>query len=67
MKDASSADAAPEPVSSAARALDFTRAKKLLNWKQKMSLEENLKKATHLYISTREPKGALMRKCSWSA
>ena len=62
MKDASLADAAPKPMRSAARALDFTRAKKLLNWKQKISLEKNLKKTMKLHTSTREPKGALMRK-----
>ncbi len=46
-----------KPVGVATRALDITRAKKLLNWKPKISLEEGLQKTANWYINTHKPKG----------
>jgi len=62
MKDAPWADAAPKPVGSTARASDITRAKALLTWKQKIILEEDLKKAINMYTNTRKLKRCIDEK-----
>ena len=46
-----------KPVGVATRALDITRAKKLLNWEPKISLEEGLQKTVNWHINTHKPKG----------
>ncbi len=62
MKDAPWADATPKPVDSTTRASDITRAKALLTWKQKIILEEDLKKAINMYINTRKLKRCVNKK-----
>jgi nucleoside-diphosphate-sugar epimerase len=39
------------------RALDISRAKKLLGWAPKISLEEGLSRTIKWYMSTHKPKG----------
>ena len=46
-----------KPVAVATRALDITRAKTLLNWEPKISLEEGLQKTVNWHINTHKPKG----------
>lgn len=46
-----------KPMGVASRALDITRAKKLLGWTPKISLEEGLRKTIQWYITTHKPKG----------
>jgi UDP-glucose 4-epimerase len=46
-----------KPVGVASRALGITRAKKLLGWDPKISLEEGLQKTINWYVKTHEPKG----------
>jgi len=51
-----------KPVGVATRALDITRAKKLLNWEPKISLKEGLQKTINWYINTHAPKGYVNEK-----
>jgi len=46
-----------KPEGVASRALDITRAKKLLGWAPKISLEQGLKKTIQWYLETHQPKG----------
>ena len=46
-----------KPVGVVTRALDISRAKGLLDWEPKVSLEEGLKKTVDWYVRTHEPKG----------
>jgi nucleoside-diphosphate-sugar epimerase len=46
-----------KPVGVVTRALDINRAKKLLNWEPKISLEEGLRKTINWYTDTHVPKG----------
>lgn len=46
-----------KPEGVASRALDITRAKKLLGWTPKISLEQGLKKTIQWYLETHQPKG----------
>ncbi len=46
-----------KPVGVMSRALDISRAKELLGWEPKVSLEEGLKRTIEWYISTHERKG----------
>jgi len=46
-----------KPVGVVSRALDIFRAKELLGWKPRISLEEGLQKTIEWYMKTHEPKG----------
>lgn len=46
-----------KPVGVVSRALDISRARELLGWTPKVSLEEGLRKTIEWYVSTHEPKG----------
>ena len=46
-----------KPMGVATRALDITRAKKLLNWEPKISIDEGLQKTIKWYTNTHAPKG----------
>jgi nucleoside-diphosphate-sugar epimerase len=46
-----------KPVGVVTRALDINRAKNLLNWEPKISLEEGLRKTINWYTDTHAPKG----------
>ncbi|MEM0096321.1 MAG: NAD-dependent epimerase/dehydratase family protein [Candidatus Bathyarchaeia archaeon] len=48
---------ASKPEGVASRALDISRAKNLLGWSPKVSLEEGLRKTIQYYISTHKPRG----------
>ena len=45
------------PVGVATRALDISRAKKLLNWEPRISLDEGLRKTINWYVTTHVRKG----------
>ena len=51
-----------KPVGVATRALDITRAKKLLNWEPKISIDEGLQKTISWYTNTHAPKGYVNEK-----
>jgi len=46
-----------KPVGVLSRGLDITRAKELLGWEPKVSLEEGLRKTIEWYVSTHKPRG----------
>ncbi len=46
-----------KPEGVASRALDITRAKQLLGWQPKVSLEEGLRRTIQYYVKTHKPKG----------
>lgn len=46
-----------KPVGVYSRALDIKRAKEILNWQPKYSLEEGLRKTIEWYVSTHKPTG----------
>jgi len=51
-----------KPIGVLSRGLDITRAKQLLGWKPKVSLEEGLRKTIEWYISTRMRRGYVNEK-----
>jgi len=59
-----------KPVGVISRALDISRAKRLLGWEPKVSLEEGLRKTVEWYVNTHVPKGyvderLLMERGEW--
>jgi len=46
-----------KPVGVVSRALDISRAKKLLGWEPKVSLEEGLRRTVEWYVNTHKAKG----------
>lgn len=46
-----------KPVGVMSRALDISRARELLGWKPKVSLEEGLKRTIEWYVRTHKPRG----------
>jgi UDP-glucose 4-epimerase len=46
-----------KPVGVLSRALDISRAKRLLGWEPKVSLEEGLRRTIEWYVSTHKPRG----------
>ena len=46
-----------KPMGVVSRALDITRAKRLLGWKPRFTLEEGLKRTIDWYVKTHKPKG----------
>jgi UDP-glucose 4-epimerase len=46
-----------KPVGVVSRALDITRAKELLGWEPKVSLEEGIRRTIEWYVSTHKPRG----------
>jgi len=51
-----------KPVGVVSRALDITRAKQLLGWEPRFSLEEGLKRTIKWYVRTHTPKGYINEK-----
>lgn len=45
------------PVGVVSRALDITRARELLGWQPKLSLEEGLRRTIKWYVNTHQPRG----------
>lgn len=50
---------ASKPIGVVSRALDITRAKKLLGWEPKVSLEEGLRRTIEWYVKTHTKKGVV--------
>ncbi len=46
-----------KPIGVLSRALDISRAKRLLGWEPKVSLEEGLRRTIEWYVSTHKPRG----------
>jgi UDP-glucose 4-epimerase len=46
-----------KPIGVLSRALDISRAKRLLGWEPKVSLEEGLRRTIKWYVSTHKPRG----------
>ncbi|MHA1834083.1 MAG: NAD-dependent epimerase/dehydratase family protein [Candidatus Baldrarchaeia archaeon] len=51
-----------KPVGVVSRALDITRAKQLLGWEPRFSLEEGLKRTIQWYVRTHTPEGYINEK-----
>jgi nucleoside-diphosphate-sugar epimerase len=46
-----------KPVGVVSRALDISRAKRLLGWEPKISLEDGLRRTVEWYVNTHKTKG----------
>jgi len=59
-------DGVSKTVDSEVSVFDITPIKAILNFEQKMHIDESLK-TIETYISLRHPMGSLVGSCSWSA